>query len=27
VHGERSRVVSGDASDYSIVDSPKPLVA
>ena len=27
VHGEQSRVVSGDASDYSIVDSPKPLVA
>ena len=27
VQGERSRVVSGDASDYSIVDSPKPLVA
>ena len=27
VHGERSRVVSGDASDYSIVDTPKPLVA
>jgi alpha-ketoglutarate-dependent sulfate ester dioxygenase len=27
VHGERSQVVSGDASDYSIVDSPKPLVA
>lgn len=27
VHGEHSRVVSGDASDYSIVDTPKPLVA
>jgi alpha-ketoglutarate-dependent sulfate ester dioxygenase len=27
VNGERSRVVSGDASDYSIVDAPKPLVA
>jgi alpha-ketoglutarate-dependent taurine dioxygenase len=27
VNGERSRVVSGDASDYSIVDNPKPLVA
>jgi alpha-ketoglutarate-dependent sulfate ester dioxygenase len=27
VTGERSRVVAGDASDYSIVDSPKPLVA
>jgi alpha-ketoglutarate-dependent sulfate ester dioxygenase len=27
VHGERSRVVSGDASDYSIVDTPKRLVA
>jgi alpha-ketoglutarate-dependent sulfate ester dioxygenase len=27
VHGEQSRVISGDASDYSIVDIPKPLVA
>ena len=27
VHGERSRIVSGDASDYSIVDTPKSLVA
>jgi alpha-ketoglutarate-dependent sulfate ester dioxygenase len=27
VHGERSRAVSGDASDYSIVDNPKRLVA
>lgn len=27
VHGERSRVVAGDASAYSIVDIPKPLVA
>jgi alpha-ketoglutarate-dependent taurine dioxygenase len=27
VNGERSRVVAGDASDYSIVDTPKPLVA
>jgi taurine dioxygenase len=27
VHGERSRVVSGDASDYSIVDTPTRLVA
>lgn len=27
VHGERSRVIAGDANDYSIVDSPKPLVA
>ena len=27
VTGERSRAVAGDASDYSIVDSPKPLVA
>ena len=27
VNGERSRVVSGDASDYSIVDTPKPLFA
>ena len=27
VHGERSRIVSGDASDYSVVDTPKPLVA
>ena len=27
VHRERSRVVSGDANDYSIVDNPKPRVA
>ena len=27
VTGEHSRVVSGDASDYSVVDVPKPLVA
>jgi alpha-ketoglutarate-dependent sulfate ester dioxygenase len=27
VHGERSRIVSGDASEYSIVDTPKSLVA
>jgi alpha-ketoglutarate-dependent sulfate ester dioxygenase len=27
VHGERSRIVSGDASDYSVVDTPKSLVA
>jgi len=27
VRGERSRTVSGDASDYSIVDTPKSLVA
>jgi alpha-ketoglutarate-dependent taurine dioxygenase len=27
VRGERSRVISGDAAEYSIVDSPKPLVA
>jgi alpha-ketoglutarate-dependent taurine dioxygenase len=27
VHGERSRVISGDANEYSIVDTPKPLVA
>jgi len=27
VNGEHSRVVSGDASDYSVVDTPKPLVA
>lgn len=27
VNGERSRVVSGDATDYSVVDNPKPLVA
>ena len=27
VNGEQSRVVSGDASDYSIVDTPKRLVA
>jgi hypothetical protein len=27
VRGERSRVVAGDATDYSVVDNPKPLVA
>lgn len=27
VHGEQSRVVSGDATDYSVIDNPKPLVA
>jgi alpha-ketoglutarate-dependent sulfate ester dioxygenase len=27
VRGERSRPISGDANDYSIVDIPKPLVA
>jgi alpha-ketoglutarate-dependent sulfate ester dioxygenase len=27
VRGERSRVISGDATEYSIIDSPKPLVA
>ena len=27
VDGERSRVISGDATAYSVVDSPKPLVA
>jgi taurine dioxygenase len=27
VRGERSRAISGDANDYSIVDTPKPLVA
>ncbi len=27
VNGERSRIVSGDASDYSIVDTPTPVVA
>jgi alpha-ketoglutarate-dependent sulfate ester dioxygenase len=27
VNGERSRVVSGDATDYSVIDNPKPLVA
>jgi alpha-ketoglutarate-dependent taurine dioxygenase len=27
VRGERSRSISGDANDYSIVDTPKPLVA
>ncbi len=27
VDGEHSRVVSGDASDYSVVDIPRPLVA
>src|ERR1700733_6320413 len=27
VNGEHSRVVSGDATDYSVIDDPKPLVA
>jgi len=27
VNGERSRVVSGDATDYSVIDNPRPLVA
>ena len=27
VNGEQSRVVSGDATDYSVIDNPKPLVA
>lgn len=27
VHGERSRAISGDASDYSVVDTPRPRVA
>lgn len=27
VYGERSRVIKGDASEYSVVDEPKPLVA
>jgi hypothetical protein len=27
VRGEHSRVIAGDASEYSIVDNPKPLVA
>jgi alpha-ketoglutarate-dependent sulfate ester dioxygenase len=27
VRDERSKVISGDASDYSVVDDPKPLVA
>ncbi len=27
VNGEHSRVVSGDATDYSVIDNPKPLVA
>ena len=27
VRGEHSRVISGDATKYSVVDSPKPLVA
>jgi alpha-ketoglutarate-dependent sulfate ester dioxygenase len=27
VRGERSRAIAGDANDYSIVDTPKPLVA
>jgi alpha-ketoglutarate-dependent sulfate ester dioxygenase len=27
VHGEQSRVISGDASEYSVIDSPTPRVA
>jgi len=27
VRGERSRVIQGDATEYSVVDNPKPLVA
>jgi taurine dioxygenase len=27
VRGERSRVIEGDAAEYSVVDTPKPLVA
>jgi taurine dioxygenase len=27
VRGERSRAIQGDASEYSVVDTPKPLVA
>ena len=27
VNGEHSQVVSGDATDYSVIDNPKPLVA
>ncbi|GAB2993670.1 TauD/TfdA dioxygenase family protein [Mycobacterium bourgelatii] len=27
VHGERSRAIQGDASEYSVVDTPKSLVA
>jgi alpha-ketoglutarate-dependent sulfate ester dioxygenase len=27
VHGEHSRVISGDASEYSVIDSPTPSVA
>jgi alpha-ketoglutarate-dependent taurine dioxygenase len=27
VDGEHSRIISGDASDYSVVDAPKRLVA
>ncbi len=27
VHGEQSRVISGDATDYSVIDSPTPRVA
>ncbi|OBK27243.1 TauD/TfdA dioxygenase family protein [Mycobacterium asiaticum] len=27
VRGERSRAIQGDASDYSVIDDPKPLVA
>ncbi len=27
VNGESSRVIAGDASDYSVIDNPKRLVA
>ncbi|SKT64200.1 putative taurine dioxygenase [Mycobacteroides abscessus subsp. abscessus] len=27
VKGESSRVIAGDASDYSVIDNPKRLVA
>src|SRR5271166_4616134 len=27
VHGEQSRVISGDAAEYSVIDSPTPRVA
>lgn len=27
VHGERSRAIQGDATEYSVIDTPKPLVA
>jgi taurine dioxygenase len=27
VNGEQSRVISGDATEYSVIDSPAPRVA